>query len=137
MLLGASLTLRSRALAALLATLALAGARAAVAEEAAVAAAEQRTIDSLIESVARLGDATFLRNGRSYSADKAARFLREKWKSRQAEVRSAEDFIARVASFSSTTSQPYVIRFADGREIASAELLRDELARLRAGAGAR
>jgi hypothetical protein len=47
-------------------------------------------------------------------------------------VRSAEDFIDRVASFSSTTSEPYRIRFADGREVPSALYLRAELAKLRA-----
>jgi hypothetical protein len=96
-----------------------------------VAADEQRTIEALIASVARLGDATFLRNGKSYAASSAARFLREKWRSRQSEVQSAEAFIDRVASFSSTTGKPYLIRFADGREVSSAEYLRAELARLR------
>jgi len=96
-----------------------------------IAEPERRTIEALIASVAGLGDATFIRNGQSYGASKAARFLREKWASRESEVKSAEDFIERVASFSSTTSKPYLIRFADGREIRSADYLRAELARLR------
>ena len=114
-------------------SLALAGPRTSLAEEAS-AQAEQRTIEALIASVAQLSGATFLRNGESYTASSAARFLREKWRSRQSEVRSAEDFIDRVASFSSTTSKPYLIRFADGREVPSAEYLRAELAKLRAQA---
>jgi hypothetical protein len=81
--------------------------------------------------VAQLKDATFLRNGTPYPASSAARFLREKWHSRESEVRSAEEFIDRVASFSSTTGTPYVIRFANGREVSSAEYLRGELAKLR------
>ena len=93
---------------------------------------ERRAIEALITSVAQLRDATFVRNGKPYDASKAARFLREKWKSRESEVRTAEDFIERVASVSSTTSKPYLIRFVDGREIQSAEYLRAELARLRA-----
>jgi hypothetical protein len=104
---------------------------ASVAGDAAVDA-ERSTIEALIDSVAQLRDATFVRNGKPYDASKAARFLREKWKSRESEVRSAEDFIERVASVSSTTSKPYLIRFADGREIQSADYLRAELARLRA-----
>jgi hypothetical protein len=116
----------------LLAALALAGSRPALAGEALPPAdSEQRTIEALIASVARLTDAIFLRNGKSYSATGAARFLREKWRSRGAEVRSAEDFIDRVASFSSTTGEPYLIRFANGQEIPSAEYLRAELAKLR------
>lgn len=77
-----------------------------------------------------------MRNGRSYPASSAARFLREKWHSRRSEVRSAEDFIARIASFSSTTGKPYLVRFADGRQIPAAKYLRGELAKLRAEAPA-
>jgi hypothetical protein len=116
------------------AALALAGSRAARADEAVLAEAERQAIEALIESVAQLGGATFIRNGQPYPAASAARFLREKWRSRRAEVRSAEDFIERVASFSSTTSKPYLIRFADGRELPSGEHLRAELAELRARA---
>lgn len=124
------------ALVALVVSLALAHSRSASAEEAAAVEAEERTIEALIGSVARLADATFLRNGKPYSAPDAARFLREKWRSRRSEVHSAEDFIDRVASFSSTTGRPYLIRFADGREVPSAEYLRSELAALRRGSSA-
>jgi len=82
--------------------------------------------------VARLSDATFIRNDKPYSAPTAARFLRGKWQSRRSQVRSAEEFIDRIASFSSTTSKPYLIRFADGRQVTSAEYLQAELASLRA-----
>jgi hypothetical protein len=112
-------------------SLALVTARPVLADEAAAVEVEQRTIEALIESVAHLTDATFLRNGKSYPASSAARFLREKWRSRQSEVRSAEDFIDLVASVSSTTGKPYLIRFANGREVSSAEYLRGELAKLR------
>lgn len=121
-------------LAVLVALLALAGPCPAASEDTAAAEAEHRTIEALIAAVAQLGDATFIRNGQSYPASAAARFLREKWQSRQSEVRSAEEFIDRIASFSSTTSKPYRIRFADGREVPSAEYLRAELAKLRARA---
>lgn len=93
---------------------------------------ERQVIESLITRVARSTDAAFVRNGRSYAAPEAAQFLRKKWRSRESEVRSAEEFIDRIASFSSTTGKPYRIRFADGREISSAEFLRAELAKLRA-----
>jgi hypothetical protein len=111
--------------------LALAVAPCVSANEADAADREQRAIEALIDSVARLTDATFVRNGEPYPASSAARFLREKWRSRRSEVRSAEEFIDRVASFSSTTGKPYLIRFADGRETPSAEYLRATLAALR------
>ena len=125
------LRIRSRLLLALLAALPLSQ-RIVHAEGAALPPAELRAIEALIDSVTRLGDATFLRNGESYSATKAASFLRQKWQAHRDEVRSADDFIARIASASSTTGEPYRIRFADGRELSSADYLRAELARVRA-----
>jgi hypothetical protein len=86
----------------------------------------------LIESVAQLTDATFIRNGKSYSASSASRFLLEKWQSPQSEVHPAEDFIDHVASSSSITSKPYLIRFSEGRQVSSVAFLRAQLARLRA-----
>ena len=71
-----------------------------------------------------------MRNGKAYDASTAAKFLRGKWNSRKSEIASAEDFIAKVASVSSTTGKPYLIRFEDGREVPSAEFFRAELAKL-------
>jgi Family of unknown function (DUF5329) len=102
---------------AIVVSLAVVTARPVRAGEVAAEGVEHQTIEALIESVAQLTDATFLRNGKSYPASSAG---------------SAEEFIDRVASFSSTTGTPYVIRFAEGREVSSAEYLRSELAKLRA-----
>jgi hypothetical protein len=82
---------------------------------------ERDAIERMIAAVESLTDATFVRNGRSYSAAAAARFLRGKWNANEDAVRSAEDFIEKVGSFSSTTGTVYLIRFADGREIPSAQ----------------
>jgi len=45
-------------------------------------------------------------------------------------VKSAEDFLLHVASRSSTSGQPYLIRFPDGREVPCGDYLRAELQRL-------
>jgi len=95
-----------------------------------IPAAEEARIEQLIQSIERLADARFIRNGRAHDAATAGTFLRRKWESRQHLVRSAEDFIAQVASGSSTTGQPYLIRFADGREVPCGVYLRSELQRL-------
>jgi len=58
---------------------------------------ERQRLETLIGGVAQHSDATFLRNGRAYDAVAAAQFLRAKWRNREAEVCSAEDFIAKVA----------------------------------------
>ena len=98
-------------------------------------AAEERQIEALIARVAGMTDAAFIRNDRSYDAATAAEFLRRKWRRHAAEVRSAEDFIDRVATGSSTTGAPYRIRLGDGRKLPCATVLREELLRLRKSGG--
>ena len=96
-----------------------------------LSAAERTRIEALIAAVAGMTDVAFIRNGRSYDAGTAAEFLRRKWQRHAAEVRSAEDFIDKIASTSSTTGEPYRIRFADGRERPCADALREELEQIR------
>ena len=91
---------------------------------------ERAKIEALISAIGNLSDARFIRNGREYGAATAAKFLRGKWKDRAAEVVTAEDFINEIATRSSTTGRPYLIRFSDGREVTTAAYLRRELARL-------
>ena len=94
---------------------------------ATVTAAEQARIDALIDGIERERSLSFIRNGRSYGAADAARFLREKHKAMGDKVRTAEDFIDQIASRSSTTGKPYLIRFADGHEQPAAAFLRARL----------
>ncbi len=85
---------------------------------------ELAKIEFLIASVEKQKDAQFIRNGKAYKADIAGRFLRGKWKAKSKEILTAEDFIGKVATMSSTTGKPYLIRFADGKEMGSGEYLR-------------
>lgn len=91
---------------------------------------ESERIETLIAAVEGMSDAAFIRNGRAYDSATAAEFLRRKWLQQKDNIRSVEDFIEKVASFSSTTGQPYLIRFSDRREIPCSTVLRDELSRL-------
>jgi hypothetical protein len=93
-------------------------------------AAEKQKIETLINQVSSLKDARFIRNGSGYSAEKAATFLRRKWQANDSAVKTARDFIAKVASFSGTSGKPYVIRFKDGREINSQDYLLGELIKI-------
>ena len=95
-----------------------------------IGAAERVRIEQLIQSIERLADARFIRNGRAHDAATAGNFLRRKWESRKDRVNTTEDFIVHVASVSSTTGAPYLIRFADGREVPCGVYLRSELQRL-------
>jgi hypothetical protein len=93
--------------------------------------AERRLIEAMITAVEQLGSARFVRNGKEYSASDAAKFLRRKWESHADEVRTAEDFIAKVGSFSSTSGKPYVIRYPNWHEQQSADFLKARLAELK------
>jgi hypothetical protein len=101
----------------------MATACAAGAVRAAPTAAEQARIDRLIDSVSRQSGLQFVRNGKAHSPADAAAFMRQKLNARGADVATAEQFIERIASTSSTSGQPYRIRFADGREVVTAEFL--------------
>jgi hypothetical protein len=88
-----------------------------------IAPREQERIEYLIDRVGDMNAAVFIRNGREYDAGIAARFLRSKWKANADTVKTAEDFVEKVASRSSTTGTPYRIRMKDGTEIDCGEYL--------------
>jgi len=93
-------------------------------------AGEEQKIETLIERVSSLKDAVFIRNESSYSADKAATFLRRKWQANRSAVTSARDFVEKIASFSGTSGRPYLIRFKDGKELQSKDFLLAELRKI-------
>jgi len=93
-------------------------------------AAETQKIETLIKQVRALKDARFIRNGSSYSADNAATLLSRKWQANESNVKTARDFIDKVASFSGTSGKPYLIRFKDGKEIKSREFFLAELKKI-------
>jgi hypothetical protein len=97
-----------------------------------LATAERQKIEALIKHVGELKDAKFIRNGWSYGVSTAVRFLRGKWESNDAQVKTARDFIDKVASFSGTSGKPYMIRFKDSKEIPSREFLAAELQKIEA-----
>jgi Family of unknown function (DUF5329) len=95
-------------------------------------AAEKQKIETLIREVHDLNDASFIRNGSTYNSSHAATFLRRKWQANQSEVRTARDFIDKVASVSGTSGKPYLIRFKDGIEVHSRDFLLEKLKNLQA-----
>ena len=88
---------------------------------------ETQKIEVLIQHVNDLQDATFIRNGSTYNSKSAATFLRRKWQANKSEVKTARDFVDRVASISGTSGKPYLIRFKDGEEVQSREFLLGKL----------
>src|SRR5262245_21841260 len=91
---------------------------------------EKQKIETLIKQVANLKDAKFVRNGSAYNADSAAVFLRQQWQANESEVKIAQDFIDKVASFSATSGKPYLIQFKDGRKSQSRDFLLAQLKKL-------
>jgi hypothetical protein len=91
---------------------------------------EKEKIQALIKALENLKDATFIRNDSDYDAKAAARFLRGKWQAQEKEIKTAMDFIDKVASVSSTSGKPYVIRFKGAREVTCGEYLKEELKKL-------
>ena len=91
---------------------------------------EKEKIQVLIKALESLKEATFIRNDSDYDAKAAARFLRGKWQAQEKEIKTAMDFIDKVASVSSTSGKPYVIRFKGPREVRCGEYLKEELKKL-------
>lgn len=94
---------------------------------------ESQKIDALIASIEHLPGAVFIRNGSEYDATKAAAHLRMKRDYAGKRIKTAEQFIDKLATASSMTGKPYRIRFADGRTVDSAVFFHDQLKRIEAG----
>ena len=91
---------------------------------------ESDKIDALIRAVETRTDLEFLRNDTAYSAREAGRHLRTKLAFAGLRVKTAEDFIDRIATGSSMSGKPYFVRFLNGKQVTSAEFLRQELKRI-------
>jgi hypothetical protein len=103
---------------------------ASILQAQALSPSERQKIEALIKYVGDLKETKFIRNGSSYSAAAAATFLRRKWRANETNVKTARDFIDKVASFSGTSGEPYLIRVKDGKEIKSRDFLAAELQRM-------
>src|SRR5215471_16993327 len=85
--------------------------------------AERSRVDRLIQYVESRTDLAFVRNGTSYSSKDAATFLREKMSAMGGNVTTALQFVEQIASKSSMSGEPYMIRYPDGRMEPSAKFL--------------
>ena len=92
---------------------------------------ESEKITHLIESIRDMKGATFIRNGSEHSCQEAAEHLKAKWEKHGSKIKSAEDFILHLATKSSMSGETYKIRFPDGREEPTAEVLHQTLKQLK------
>ena len=91
---------------------------------------EKQKIETLIKQVGDLKDAKFVRNGSLYAPWTAVLFLRGKWNANASDIRTARDFIDKVATLSGTSGEPYLIRFDNGKEVHSRDFLVAELKKI-------
>jgi hypothetical protein len=73
----------------------------------------------------------FIRNGAEYNCKEAQAHLQEKLDSSGNLIRTADDFIAYIASKSLITGEPYQVRLADGTQVNAEIWLRDKLAEMK------
>ena len=73
----------------------------------------------------------FIRNGLEYSGAEGAQHLRDKLAKAGNRVKTSEDFITGIASKSSLSGKPYLVKFVDGHPQATGEWLRGHLAEVR------
>ena len=99
---------------------------------AAPAPSDAQTIEALIQAVASLQGATFIRNGTEHTPKEAADHLRLKWRNAGRRVKTAPDFIRTCASGSSLSGKPYELRLRDGRTVRTSDWLWTELKRMEA-----
>ena len=102
----------------------------ATSSAAATALSETEKIQALIALVESLKDATFVRNGTENDCQAAADHMRNKWRLQQEQIKTARDFVRLVATKSTLSGQPYLIRAKDGKQITSEQFLLGELAKL-------
>ena len=62
-------------------------------------------------------DVGFIREGNEYTGKEGAIYLRLKFSSADVRVKTLREFIDKIASRSSTTGQPYMIKLADGTTV--------------------
>jgi hypothetical protein len=91
---------------------------------------EMVRIERLLNHIGTRRDMRMVRNGSVYDPDMAVTFLRRKLSSMGDDIKTAEEFIDRIATRSSTTGQLYWVRLPDGRDVPAGDFLRVELVRL-------
>ncbi|MES2558631.1 MAG: DUF5329 family protein [Bacteroidota bacterium] len=91
---------------------------------------EAHKIDHLITFVRNLKGATFIRNGSEHTPEAAADHLKMKREKGGSRIKTAKDFIEKIASKSTMSGDVYLIRFANGKEFPCQMVLMNELKKL-------
>jgi hypothetical protein len=95
----------------------------------AAAPSEKDKIDYLLGQLAS-SDVTFVRNGEDHTGAWGKDHLEQKMKDANKPDMTAEDFIADIASKSSHTDKPYLIKARDGTTVEAGQWLKEKLAQM-------
>lgn len=90
---------------------------------------ESEKIEALLISI-ECSDLIFIRNGIEYSSREARKHLGIKLSKAGMGIRTARQFIDHIATRSTWTGQPYLVKFPDGSVMKTADWLRRRLAEM-------
>ncbi|WP_281082442.1 YfeK family protein [Klebsiella quasivariicola] len=72
---------------------------------------QEARINAMLDALVQKTDLIFVRNGDAHTCDEAVAHLRLKLSNTRNRIDTAEQFIDKVASSSSVTGKPYIVRF--------------------------
>jgi hypothetical protein len=90
---------------------------------------ETEKIEKLISFIGH-SDASFIRNGTAYTGKQAADHMRLKLSRAGSAIKTAKDFIDKIASTSSMSGKPYKVQFKNGTELNLRDVLYNELRKI-------
>jgi Family of unknown function (DUF5329) len=91
---------------------------------------EDAKIEKLLTFIESHNELRFIRNGSEYSAKDAADHLRSKRKSAGSRIKTARQFIEYIASKSYLSGKLYQIKYPNGKQRPSGDVLTEELKRI-------
>jgi hypothetical protein len=92
--------------------------------------AEELRVERFLQAIGQENNLVFIRNGREHSVSQAVSHLRRKLKSSKDKLQTAEEFIDNVASKSSISGKPYLIRRPGGSNEEAGPYFRQLLAEI-------
>lgn len=90
---------------------------------------QQARINAMLDALAQKHELTFVRNGDPHSCEEAVAHLRLKLSNTRNRIDTAEQFIDKVASSSSITGKPYIVRIPGENDQQAQSYLHTLLAR--------
>lgn len=96
-----------------------------LATAALAAPSEAERIEAALKKI-ETSNVVFIRNGDEHEAKKAAGHLRSKLKGTNGKVKTFDEFVDHLATKSSMSGKPYLVRLTDGAVVPLAKWLREQ-----------